>query len=60
MSEPKLPADAQYFLDGLRALLPGLTDEERERIFYEVRSGYCPHCGAEEPPDTYCTCLKDE
>ena len=57
-----LIASEDDVLKAVRTHLPTLTDEEREKFFYEVERGYCGACGRALDADSLmgCQCTNDE
>jgi hypothetical protein len=57
----KISAIEQWFFDrnveGVRIVLPSLSDSERLEVFEQISAGYCKHCGCNNPG---CQCWNDE
>ena len=51
--------DKYEALDTLRVMLANSTPDERLELLAELFSGYCEHCG-DEDPDNRCQCWNDE
>ena len=56
-------SDPHIFTETFRrihALMIGLTDNERERMFESLRSAFCQHCGMIQELKQRCQCSNDE